>query len=138
MSVESLRSVVGRAQRLKVYIDRMPKNVGGVDVAGLETKMVEAFRMLPSGRHYRDVVKDLNRLLPETLDQKLREVQEYCGKLGAPYGPHIISEVAGILLALQSFRSSHGWVTAGVVEQHARMPPMVEMRALLGRLDALR
>ena len=136
MSVEDLRSVSGRAQRLSVYIDRMPKNVGGVDKTVLETKMVEAFRML-RGRHYRDVVKDLNRLLPETLDQKLREVQEYCGKLGAPYGPHIISEVAGILLELQSFRSSHGWVSAGVVEQHARMPTIVEMRALLGRLQIL-
>jgi hypothetical protein len=94
--------------------------------------------MLPSGIHYRDVVKDLNRLLPETLDQKMREVQEYCKQLGEPHGPHIISEVAGILLELQSFRSSHGWVSAGVVEQHARMPTIVEMRALLGRLDALK
>ena len=116
----------------------MPTNVGGVDKTVLETKYTEAFRMLPSGRHYRDVVKDLNRLLPETLDQKLREVQEYCGKLGEPYGPHIISEVAGILLELQSFRSAHGWVSVGVVDQHARMPAMVEMRALLGRLDALK
>jgi len=138
MSVKSLRSVFGRAQRLKVYIDRMPKNVDGVDKTVLETKYTEAFRMLPSGRHYRDVVKDLNMWLPETLDQKLREVQEYCGKLGKSYGPHIISEVAGILLALQSFRSSHGWVSAGVVEQHARMPATAEMRALLGRLDALK
>jgi len=116
----------------------MPKNVDGVDVAGLETKYVEAFRMLPSGIHYRDVVNDLNRLLPETLDQKLREVQEYCRTLGEPYGLHIISEIDGILLEVQSFRSSHRWVTAGVVEQHARMPAMVEMRALLGRLDALK
>ena len=33
---------------------------------------------------------------------------------------------------------SVGSVAADVVEQHARMPAMVEMRALLGRLDALK
>ncbi len=135
MSVESLRSIYDRVNGLQVYIEKIPRKVGAV---GLKTKIDEACRMLPSGRHYDDVVKDLNRLLPETLDQKLREVQEYCGKLGAPYGPHIISEVAGILLELQSFRSSHGWVSAGVVGQHARMPATAEMRALLGRLDALK
>ena len=135
MSVESLRSVFGRVQSLQVYIDRIPRKV---DVTGLQTKFTEACRLLPNGKNYKSVVGDVTKLLPETLDQKLREVQEYCEKLDAPYGPHIISEVAGILLELQNFRSSHGWVSAGVVDQHARMPAMVEMRALLGRLDALK
>ena len=120
--------------RLEVYIQKIPQKAGAV---GLVTRIGEACRLLPGGRHYDDVVKDLEGLLPVTIDEKLREVEAYCGKLGAPYAPHIIAEVSGILTELQTFRSEHGWETAGAGGQHARMPAMVTMWGLLGRLEAL-
>ena len=120
--------------RLEVYIQKIPQKAGAV---GLVTRIGEACRLLPGGRHYDDVVKDLEGLLPVTIDEKLREVEAYCGKLGAPYAPHIIAEVAGILAELQRFRSAHGWAPAAGVSQAGRMPATAEMRGLLGRLAAL-
>ncbi len=134
MSYEPLRSIYDRVNRLEAYIQKIPRKEGAV---GLTTRIGEACRLLPGGRHYDDVVKDLERLLPVTIDEKLREVEVYCGKLGASYAAHIIAEVAGILAELQSFRSAHGWAPAAPVSQAGRMPAMVTMRALLGRLEAL-
>ena len=134
MSVETLRSIYDRVNRLEAYIQQIPRKV---DAVGLTTKIGEARRLLPGGRHYDDVVKDLEMLLPVTIDEKLREVEVCCGKLGAPYAGHIIAEVAGILAELQAFRSAHGWAPAAAVSQAGRMPATAEMRALLGRLEAL-
>ena len=134
MPYEALRSIYDRVNRLEAYIQAIPRKQGAVVLA---TKIGEACRLLPSGRHYDDVVKDLERLLPVTIDEKLREVEVYCRKLGAPYAPHIIAEVAGILAELQSFRSAHGWAPAAPVGQAGRMPATAEMRGLLGRLEAL-
>ena len=134
MSVEDLRSVWERLERLHVYIERIPQKAGAI---GLKTKIDAVCEVFPIGRHYDNIVEDLRRLLPETVDERLREVEVYCGKLGAPYGPHIIAEVAGILAELQRFRSAHGWAPAAPVGQAGRMPAMAEMWGLLGRMQVL-
>ena len=137
MSDESLRSIFARVNALEVYIGKIPKNAGGVGVEGLKTKIGEACRMLPSGRHYDDVVKDLRRLLPVTIDKALRDIEVFSSQLCEPYGPHIITESRGILAELQSFRMSYGWVLAVPGGQEGRVPAMVEMRTLLCRLQKL-
>ena len=135
MSCTPLRSIQERLDRLQTFIDDIAQKAGAV---GVKTGIREACNMFPIGRHYDVIVQDLKTYLPETIDSKLRELAVYCSRMVEPYFSHITSEIDGILLELQSFRSSHGGVTAGVVGQHARMPAMVEMRALLGRLDALK
>ena len=117
-----------------MYIDKIPQKLSG---RGVTTKIHEVCKMFPNGRHYDIIVHDLKTYLPETIDSKLRELAEHCSRMGEPYFSHITSEIEGILLELQSFRSSHGLVTAGVVGQHARMPAMVEMRGLLSRMKEL-
>ncbi|MBV5280654.1 MAG: hypothetical protein J0651_05315 [Actinobacteria bacterium] len=134
MSVEDLRNIHERVERLQVYIGSIPQKAGAI---GLKTKIDAVCAVFPIGMHYDHIVEELRRLLPETVDERLREVEVYCGKLGAPYGPHIIAEVAGILAELQSFRSAHGWVPAAPVGQAGRMPAMAEMRGLLSRLKGL-
>ena len=137
MSVESLRNIYGRVNGLQVYIERIPRGVGALD---LKTKIDEACSMLPGGGYYDHIVQNLKRLLPLTIDLadlKLGEVETYCGKLCEPYRKHIADEVSGILLELQSFQSSHGWVTAGAVHQNGRMTEVVHMQTLLRRMQSL-
>ena len=131
MSYTPLRSIQERLDRLQIYIDKIPQKLSG---PGVTTKIQEVCKMFPNGRHYDTIVQHWKTYLPETIDSKLKELKEQCSRMVDPYFSHITSEIDGILSELQSFRSSHGWVTALVGDQHARMPALAEMRALLGRL----
>ena len=148
MSEASLRSIQERLDRLHTYIDLNADNFFPIDFfslgtwhktkagggQGVKIRIREVCRMFPNGRHHDHIVRDLKNYLPETIDIKLKELKQECSIFIDPYGSHITSEIDGILSQLQSFRSSHGWVTALVGDQHARMPALAEMRALLGRL----
>ena len=103
MSVEDLRSIHDRLGRLQVYIERIPQKVGEI---GLKTRIETVSAVFPISRHYDHIVQELKRLLPETIDERLRDVERGCGKLGDPYRAHIVHEVAGLLLELQSFRTA--------------------------------
>ncbi len=102
MSVEELRSIYERLERLQLYIEKIPKKVGAI---GLKTKIDEVRAVFPQGQHYDQIVADLKRMLPETIDTRLGDVEQYCGKLGEPYRAHIVGEVNGILVELRIFRT---------------------------------
>jgi hypothetical protein len=103
MSAEELRGIHDRVDRLQMYIKRIPAKVG---VVGLTTKIDAVCAVFPQGRHYDHIVADLQGLLPETIDDRLREVEQYCEKLGEPWRAHIVGEVTGILAELRSFRTT--------------------------------
>jgi hypothetical protein len=64
----------------------------------------------PMGMHYDHVVVELKMLLPETIDDRLRDVGTYCDHfftgMGGEWRAHIVGEVAGILQQLRSFRTT--------------------------------
>jgi hypothetical protein len=91
MSLEELRDIHVRVDRLQMYIAR---------TIGLKTKIDSVCAVFPGGIHYDNIVQDLKRLLPATIDASLRDVEAYCAKLGEPYRTHIVVEVSGILSAL--------------------------------------
>ena len=141
MSEASLRSIQERLDRLHTYIDLNADNFFIIDFfslgkwrktkagggQGVKILIREVCRMFPNGRHSDHIVLDLKTYLPETIDSKLKELKQECSRMVDPYGSHITSEIDGILSQLQSFRALVG-------DQHARMPALAEMRALLGRL----
>ncbi len=53
MPFEAFRSIYDRVNLLEGYIQTIPRKVGAV---GLATKIGEACRLLPGGRHYDDVM----------------------------------------------------------------------------------
>ncbi len=101
MSVEELRSIHERLERLQLYIERIPKKVGAI---GLKTK-IDGVCAAFVGEHYDQIVADMKRMLPETIDARLRDIEQYCEKLGEPYRAHIVGEVNVILVELRRFRT---------------------------------
>ncbi len=93
-----MRALHVRVGALQEYITGIPGE------SGLKDKMAAVCALMPLGRGYDAIVADVRKLLPETIDDGLREVKASCASLGEPWKTHIVREVGGILSAMALFR----------------------------------
>jgi hypothetical protein len=99
-----------RLSILREYIYTVPETVGFQDFsrkynsAKIINNIISHF---PSGKHKKDIITNIQDMLPRKLDSELQNLKESCFYVREPWKSHIISEIDLILSELETFRDSH-------------------------------
>ena len=134
MSLEDLRSIQSRLNKLQIYIQQASE-IKWSFFGDLNPIIDQEYGLFPTDVMYDALIQDVNRYLPNTIDAQLTKLDRQAAHIHSDtidtqqpelqlYAEHIMSEVTGIATQLQNFRISHTRTHEsrnGSLEPHAHM-----------------
>lgn len=103
---EQLQEIGGKLTSLRFYIERIPASANTLKNSIPIHAIIFADQKFPGGETCENVVQNLQKFLPETIDEHLTFVSQYANAYSEEYKTHIRSECAAILKKLKTFRAS--------------------------------
>lgn len=101
-----LQEIGGKLTSLRFYIEKIPESANPLRNYISRNEIILADKTFPGGETCENVVQNLQKFLPETIDKHLTRVSQYANAYSEEYKTHIRSECAAILEKLKTFRAS--------------------------------